>query len=307
MWYTRPFLFYLLFIVMTKFDIILENWKKYTSNLVEISPDWRAKEDANTDKISPAGHYGALKGKIPQNKQEQQVNDEFVQFAAKNFDRIFNTDNYYTQLTSTLAGRRKLIADVTIKGKDKPLAGDIMHALLHEMILRFSYKQFLKKQGNLEQYDLWMNIMETIVYYLQNGYSGTNPKPFGNWIYNRIIETIGKDKLPEEIGSNDLYKLFVEVFTKGTKDRPNFNQIQQIPEAMRNPFLRDIRKALPADNRMVNPVEAFTSAVKNLVINIHKGSNSRTFLVDENGKDISNQFLTFYNVLERKAKQLQII
>jgi hypothetical protein len=291
---------------MNKFNIILENWRKY-ANLVEISPDWRAKDDANTDKITPFGHYGALKGKLPQGKQEEQVNDEFVQFAAQNFDRIFKTGGFYTKLTATLPGRRKLIADATITGKDKPYAGDIMHALLHEMILRFSYKQFLKKQANFELYDLWMNIMETIVYYLQNGYSGTNPKPFGNWIYNRIVETIGKDKVPDKIGSNDLYELFMQVFTKGTKDRPGLNQIEQIPEAMRTPFLRDIRKALPRDNRTVNPVEAFTNAVKNLVINIHKGSNSKTFLVDETGKDISNQFLTFYNVLERKAKQLKII
>jgi hypothetical protein len=151
------------------------------------------------------------------------------------------------------------------------------------------------------EYDLWTNIMETIVYYLQNGLGGTNPKPFGRWITARMSETI---EMPQEVDGDELYKMFTKVFTTGTADRPGLNQIEEIPAKLREPFLRDIKKAL-LKKGIVKPQEAFTNAISFFINDIHKGGNAKTFLYDADGNDISNQVMTYYNVLKRKVEQMK--
>jgi hypothetical protein len=281
---------------------LLENWNNYLQSINEISPSWREKP-RNFDEETPFGHYGALKNKQPTSNAQQEKNDKFVKYAAEQFDRIFNTNGFYSKKLSTPEQRKEFIAD---SGVESALAGDIMHGLLHEMLLRYSYKEFIEKEMNLEKYDLWMNIMETIVYYLQNGEKGTNPVPFAKWIVNRIQETLGK-KLPDTMKSDELYQMFIKIFKSGTRDRPNLDQIEQIPQGLRKAFLRNIQKALPAGKsaNIVNPLEAFTEAISYLINDIHRGANTKSFVFDEKGNDISDKVLNFYNVLERYNKVLQ--
>lgn len=282
---------------------LLESWRRYTT-INEVSPYWRAKGDVNTDTITPFGNYGALKDKQPTSPQEQKVNDEFVKYAGQAFDRIFKTGGFYTKQMSTPEGIRDFVADPPIQ---QAFAGDVVHALLHEMFLRYSFHQFQVKKRDVEKYDIWMNIMETLVYFLQNGRKGTNPAPFGQWIYDRIVETIGKD-LPKQMPSNELHDLFMKVFQTGTRDRPNHNQIEQMPEKVRRPFLRNIRRAIsPKTSQLVNPLAAFTKGVELFVNDVATGGNAQSFLVNQDNKDFSNEFAQLYNTLELKAKQLGII
>lgn len=280
---------------------LLENWNKYLKTINEISPDWRTKK-RDFDQETPFGHYGSLKHKQPTTNTQQEKNDKFVKYAAQQFDRIFHTNGFYSKKLSTPEQRKQFISDDNVQ---QALAGDIMHGLLHEMLLRYSYKEFIEKGFVQEQYDLWMNIMETIVYYLQNGVEGTNPKPFGNWILNRIQETLGK-KLPDTIKSNELYEIFIKVFKNGTKDRPNLDQIEQIPQGLKSAFLRNIQKALPTGKsaKMVNPLQAFIEAISYLINDIDKGSNTKSFVFDEKGNDISDKVMNLYNVLQRYNKVL---
>ena len=283
---------------------LLENWRRYAT-INEVSPYWRAKGDVNTDTITPFGNYGALKDKQPTNPQEQKVNDEFVKYAGTAFDRIFKTGGFYTKQLSTPEGIRDFVADPPIQ---KAFAGDVVHGLLHEMFLRFSFHQFQVKKRDVEKYDIWMNIMETLVYFLQNGRSGTNPAPFGQWICDRIKETTGKDITQTTMPSNELHDLFMNVFQTGTRDRPKHNQIQQIPEKVRKPFLRSIRRAVsPKSNQPVNPLAAFTKGIGFFINDVATGGNAQSFLVNQNNKDFSNEFAQLYNTLELKAKQLGIV
>lgn len=282
---------------------LLENWRRYTA-INEVSPYWRAKGDVNLDNMTPFGNYGALKDKQPKNAQDQKVNDEFVKYAGAAFDRIFKTGGFYTKQMSTPEGIRDFVADPPIQ---QAFAGDVVHALLHEMFLRYSFHQFQVKKRDLEKYDIWMNIMETLVYFLQNGRKGTNPRPFAQWICDRMAETLG-EQLPEQIPSNHLHSLFMKVFQSGTRDRPNHDQIEQIPEKVRLPFLRSIRKAVsPKLNQPVNPLEAFTKGIDLFINDLDKGGNAQSFLVNQDNKDFSNEFAQLYNTLELKAKQLGII
>lgn len=242
----------------------------------------------NPDKKSPA----EVEGSVDQAKEE-----EFKRFAIEQFDRIFKTDFYKKKLASE-AGQFDFVADDTIT---KALSGDIMHGLLHEMLQAYIFEVFKEKRMRQPEYDLWTNVMETIVYYLQNGVQGTNPKPFGRWIAERMAETT---HLPEQIDGDILWSLFGQVFTKGTRDRKGHNQIAEIPEKLRAPFLRSIRKALHKKG-MVRPQEAFTNGVAYFINDIHKGGNATNFLYDANGKDISNEVMSFYNVLKRKVDQLR--
>jgi len=280
---------------------LLENWNKYLKTINEISPDWRTKK-RDFDIETPFGHYGSLKNKQPTTNTQQEKNDKFIKYALQQFDRIFDTNGFYSKKLSTPEQRKQFISDDNVQ---QALAGDIMHGLLHEMLLRYSYKEFIEKGFIQEQYDLWMNIMETIVYYLQNGIEGTNPKPFGNWILNRIQETLGK-KLPDTIKSNELYGIFIKVFKNGTKDRPNLDQIEQIPQGLKSAFLRNIQKALPTGKsaKIVNPLQAFIEAISYLINDIDKGSNTKSFVFDEKGNDISDKVMNLYNVLQRYNKVL---
>jgi hypothetical protein len=282
---------------------LLENWRKF--NIInEVSPYWRSKGDINTDTITPFGNYGSLQNKHPKTLQDTKINDEFVRYAGAAFDRIFKTDGFYTKQLSTPEGIEAFVADPPIQ---KAFAGDVVHALLHEMFLQYSFHQFQVKKRDLEKYDIWMNIMETLVYYLQNGRKGTNPRPFGEWIVDRMEETIGS-KLPNQIQSNKLHDLFIKLFSSGTKDRPNHNQIAQIPETVRKPFMRNIRKAVsPKSNQLVNPLEAFTKGIAFFINDVAVGGNAESFLVNQNNKNFSNEFAQFYNTLELKARQLGII
>ena len=241
----------------------------------------------NPDKKSPT----EVEGSVDQAKEE-----EFKRFAIEQFDRIFKTDFYKKKLSSE-GGQFDFVADDTIT---KALSGDIMHGLLHEMLQAYIFEVFKEKRMRQPEYDLWTNVMETIVYYLQNGIQGTNPKPFGRWITERMSETTS---LPAQIDGDKLWALFGQVFTKGTRDRAGHNQIAEIPEKLRAPFLRSIRKALHKKG-MVSPQEAFTNGVAHFVNDIHKGGNATNFLYDANGKDISNEVMSFYNVLKRKVEQL---
>ena len=273
--------------------------------LNEVSPAWREDPSRRFDvEATPVGHghYGALN---PDKKSPAEVEgavnpakeEEFKRFAIDQFDRIFETDFYKKKLADE-GGQFDFVADDTIT---RALSGDIMHGLLHEMLERYIFEVFKEKRMNQPEYDLWTNIMETIVYYLQNGVGGTNPNPFGRWITQRMSETID---LPETIDGDKLYNAFVKVFTSGTADRPGHNQIEEIPEKLRAPFLRNIQKALKKKGS-VKPQEAFTQAVSFLINDIHKGGNAKTFLYDVEGNDISDQVMTFYNVLKRKVDQLK--
>lgn len=279
--------------------------KMIEESLNEVSPAWREDPSRRFDvEATPVGHghYGALNpDKRKPAEVEASVNlaaeEEFKQFAINEFDRIFKTDFYKNKLADA-GGQFDFIADDTVT---RALSGDIMHGLLHEMLQRYIFEIFKEKRMEQPEYDLWTNIMETIVYYLQNGVGGTNPRPFGRWITERMSETT---ELPSEVDGDELYKMFMQVFTKGTADRPGHNQIDEIPEKLRAPFLRDIQKAV-LKKGIVKPQEAFTQAVSFFINDIHKGGNAKTFLYDVEGNDISDQVMTFYNVLKRKVDQLQ--
>jgi hypothetical protein len=279
--------------------------KMIQTALNEVSPAWREDPSRRFDvEATPVdhGHYGALN---PNKRNSQEVEasvnleaeEEFKQYAINEFDRIFKTDFYKNKLADA-GGQFDFVADDTIT---RALSGDIMHGLLHEMLERYIFEVFKEKRMNQPEYDLWTNIMETIVYYLQNGVGGTNPKPFGRWITQRMSETT---ELPETVDGDKLYDMFTKIFTTGTADRPGHNQIEEIPEKLRTPFLRNIQKALKKKGS-VKPQEAFTQAVTFLINDIHKGGNAKTFLYDVDGNDISDQVMTFYNVLKRKVDQLK--
>lgn len=279
--------------------------KMIQSAINEASPSWREDSARRFDvEATPTGHghYGALNpDKRSPSEVEASVNldaeEEFKKYAINEFDRIFKTDFYKNRLADS-GGQFDFIADDTVT---RALSGDIMHGLLHEMLQRYIFEVFKDKRMNQPEYDLWTNIMETIVYYLQNGIGGTNPRPFGRWITQRMSETID---LPEEVDGDKLYQMFTKVFTKGTADRPGHNQIEEIPEKLRVPFLRDIQKAV-LKKGTVKPQEAFTQAVTFFINDIHKGGNAKTFLYDVEGNDISDEVMTFYNVLKRKVDQLK--
>lgn len=279
-------------------DVLLEQ-------VDEISPAWREDSNRRFDvEATPVGHghYGALnpEKRVPSEVEalvNPEIEEEFKRFAIASFDRIFKTDFYKKKLADA-GGQYDFIADDTVT---QALSGDIMHGLLHEMLQKYIFEIFKEKRMNQPEYDLWTNIMETIVYYLQNGLGGTNPKPFGRWITQRMSETI---QLPEQLDGDELYNKFIQVFTKGTADRPGHNQIEEIPEKLRAPFLRSIQKALRKKG-VIKPIVAFTEAITYFINDIHKGGNSKTFLYDANGNDISNEVMTFYNVLKRKVDQLK--
>jgi hypothetical protein len=279
--------------------------KMIEESLNEVSPAWREDPNRRFDvEATPVGHghYGALNpDKMNPSEVEGAVNEkaeaEFKQHAISEFDRIFKTDFYKKKLADA-GGQFDFVADNTIT---QALSGDIMHGLLHEMLQMYIFEIFKEKRMEQPEYDLWTNIMETIVYYLQNGLGGTNPKPFGRWITERMAETI---ELPKMIDGNKLYDLFVDVFSSGTRDRPGHNQIEEIPAKLRAPFLRDIQKALIKKGE-VKPQEAFTQAVAFFINDINKGGNATTFLYDVDGNDISDQVMTFYNSLKRKVDQLK--
>lgn len=279
--------------------------KIIVETLNEVSPAWREDPSRRFDvEATPVGHghYGALN---PQKQKPGEVEaavnvkaeEEFKKFAINEFDRIFKTDFYKNKLADA-GGQFDFIADDTVT---RALSGDIMHGLLHEMLQKYIFEIFKEKRMEQPEYDLWTNIMETIVYYLQNGIGGTNPRPFGRWITERMSETI---ELPAEVDGDKLYKMFTQVFTSGTADRPGHNQIEEIPEKLRAPFLRDIQKAV-LKKGTVKPQEAFTQAVTFFINDIHKGGNAKTFLYDAEGNDISDQVMSFYNVLKRKVDQLR--
>lgn len=279
--------------------------KMIAEALNEVSPAWREDPSRRFDvEATPVnhGHYGALNpDKRSPAEVEASVNldaeEEFKQYAINEFDRIFKTDFYKNKLASA-GGQFDFIADDTVT---RALSGDIMHGLLHEMLQRYIFEIFKEKRMEQPEYDLWTNIMETIVYYLQNGLKGTNPRPFGRWITERMSETID---MPAEVDGDKLYDMFTQVFTSGTADRPGHNQIEEIPAKLREPFLRDIQKALRKKGA-VKPVEVFAQAVGFFINDIHKGGNAKTFLYDADGNDISDQVMSFYNVLKRKVDQLK--
>ena len=273
--------------------------------LNEVSPAWREDSDRRFDvDATPVGHghYGALNpDKLKPSEVEGAIDEraeaEFKHHAISEFDRIFKTD-FYKQKLADAGGQFDFVADNTIT---RALSGDIMHGLLHEMMQMYIFEIFKEKRMEQPEYDLWTNIMETIVYYLQNGLGGTNPKPFGRWITERMAETT---ELPKVIDGDELYDLFLNVFTSGTRDRAGHNQIEEIPAKLRTPFLRDIQKALRKKGE-VKPQEAFTQAVSFFINDIHKGGNAKTFLYDADGNDISDQVMSFYNSLKRKVEQLK--
>ena len=273
--------------------------------LSQVSPAWREDPERRFDvEATPVGHghYGALNPdkKRPSEVEaavDEKVEEEFKKYAVSEFDRIFKTDFYEKKLADS-KGQFDFVADDTIT---RALSGDIMHGLLHEMLQKYIFEIFKEKRMEQPEYDLWTNVMETIVYYLQNGIKGTNPAPFGRWITERMSETI---ELPETISGDKLYGLFMKVFTSGTRDRAGHNQIEEMPEKLRKPFLRNIQKALKGKPE-VKPREAFTQAVSYFVNDIHKGGNAVNFLYDVDGNDISDQVMTFYNSLKRKVGQLK--
>lgn len=271
----------------------------------QVSPAWREEPTRRFDvEATPVGHghYGALN---PDKKKpgeveaavDERVEEEFKKYAISEFDRIFKTDFYEKKLSDS-GGQFDFVADDTIT---RALSGDIMHGLLHEMLQMYIFEIFKEKRMNQPEYDLWTNIMETIVYYLQNGIGGTNPNPFGRWITERMSETMD---LPKSMDGDELYKAFTKVFTTGTSDRPGHNQLEEIPEKLRAPFLRNIQKALRKKGD-VTPLRAFTQAVQYFINDIHKGGNAVNFLYDVEGNDISDQVMTFYNNLKRKVGHLK--
>jgi len=273
--------------------------------LSQVSPAWREDPSRRFDvEATPVGHghYGALN---PDKKKAAEVEasvdaaaeEEFKKYAVAEFDRIFKTDFYEKKLADS-EGQFDFVADDTIT---RALSGDIMHGLLHEMLQKYIFEIFKEKRMEQPEYDLWTNIMETIVYYLQNGIKGTNPAPFGRWITERMSETTD---LPDAIDGDKLYRLFMKVFTSGTRDRAGHNQIEEIPEKLRTPFLRNIQKALVKKGE-VNPRDAFINAITFFVNDIHKGGNANNFLYDADGNDISDQVMTFYSSLKRKVEQLK--
>jgi len=286
-------------------EAIVEYNSPGVSGVDEVSPAWREEPNRRFDvEATPVGHghYGALN---PDKRKPAEVEsdvdvaaeEEFKRFAIAAFDRIFKTDFYKKKLADA-GGQYDFIADDTVT---KALSGDIMHGLLHEMLQPYIFEIFKEKRMDQPEYDLWTNIMETIVYYLQNGIEGTNSKPFGRWIVERMSETID---LPSEIDGDKLYTLFTQVFTSGTADRPGHNQIEEMPVKLRQPFLRNIQKALRKKG-VVKPIVAFTQAVSFFINDINKGGNAMNFLYDANGNDISNEVMTFYNVLKRKVNQIK--
>ena len=207
----------------------------------QVSPAWRQDDSRRFDvEATPAGHghYGALNPDKKTPKEVESSVDEkseeaFKKYAVAEFDRIFKTDFYSKKLADS-KGQFDFVADDTIT---RAMSGDIMHGLLHEMLQKYIFEIFKEKKMDQPEYDLWTNIMETIVYYLQNGVKGANPKPFGRWITERLSETVG---LPQSLDGDELYKIFTKVFSTGTKDRPGHDQIEEIPEKLRAPFLRNI-------------------------------------------------------------------
>jgi hypothetical protein len=273
--------------------------------LRQISPAWREDPKRRFDvEATPVGHghYGALnpdkrKPSEVEAAVDERVEEEFMKYAVSEFGRIFKTDFYEKKLADS-KGQFDFVADDTIT---RALSGDIMHGLLHEMIQKYIFEIFKEKRQDQPEYDIWANIMETIVYYLQNGVSGTNPAPFGRFIAERMSETID---LPESLPGDKLYSLFMNVFTSGTHDRPGHNQIEEIPAKLRKPFLRNIQKALKGKPN-VKPREAFTQAISYFINDMHKGGNAVNFLYDADGNDISDQVMTFYNSLKRKVELLK--
>lgn len=273
--------------------------------LSQVSPAWRQDDSRRFDvEATPAGHghYGALNPDKKTPKEVESSVDEkseeaFKKYAVAEFDRIFKTDFYSKKLADS-KGQFDFVADDTIT---RAMSGDIMHGLLHEMLQKYIFEIFKEKKMDQPEYDLWTNIMETIVYYLQNGVKGANPKPFGRWITERLSETVG---LPQSLDGDELYKIFTKVFSTGTKDRPGHDQIEEIPEKLRAPFLRNIQKALMKKGE-VKPQEAFTQAITFFINDINKGGNAVNFLYDANGNDISDQVMAFYNSLKRKVNQLK--
>ena len=276
-----------------------------SETLNQVSPAWREDPNRRFDvEATPTGHghYGALNPdkkspKEVESSVDEAAEEEFKKYAISEFDRIFKTD-FYSKKLADAGGQFDFVADDTIT---RALSGDIMHGLLHEMLQKYIFEIFKEKRMDQPEYDLWTNIMETIVYYLQNGVKGTNPKPFGRWITERMSETLD---LPKSIDGDELYKLFMKVFTEGTSDRPGHNQIEEIPEKLRSPFLRNIQKAIRKKGN-VQPQEAFTQAVSFFINDINKGGNAMNFLYDADGNDISDQVMTFYNSLKRKVNQLK--
>ncbi len=271
----------------------------------QVSPAWREEPSRRFDvEATPVGHghYGALNpdkkkpGEVEASVDER-VEEEFKKYAISEFDRIFKTDFYKKKLADA-GGQFDFVADDTIT---RALSGDIMHGLLHEMLQMYIFEIFKEKRMNQPEYDLWTNIMETIVYYLQNGIRGTNPNPFGRWITERMTETMG---LPKSMAGDELYKAFLKVFSEGTSDRAGHNQLEEIPEKLRTPFLRNIQKALRKKGEVV-PQQAFTKAIQYFINDIHKGGNAVNFLYDAEGNDISDQVMSYYNNLKRKVGQLK--
>jgi hypothetical protein len=271
----------------------------------QVSPAWREDPARRFDvEATPVGHghYGALNpdkkkpGEVEASVDER-AEEEFKKYAISEFDRIFKTDFYEKKLADA-GGQFDFAADDTIT---RALSGDIMHGLLHEMLQKYIFETFKEKRMNQPEYDLWTNIMETIVYYLQNGIRGTNPNPFGRWIIERMAETMD---IPKSMDGDELYKAFTKVFTEGTSDRVGHNQLEEIPEKLRTPFLRNIQKALRKKGEVV-PLRAFTQAIQYFINDIHKGGNAVNFLYDAEGNDISDQVMSYYNNLKRKVNQLK--
>ena len=105
---------------------LLENWNKYLQNINEISPSWRTKE-RNFDEETPFGHYGALKDKQPASDKQQEKNDKFVKYAAQQFDRIFNTNGFYSKQLSTPEQRK----ECGFKGHEFVTGDDAMMSARH--------------------------------------------------------------------------------------------------------------------------------------------------------------------------------
>ena len=269
------------------------------------------------DDITPFGHYGVLRA--PETKMERAFDKEFTAFVVQKFDEIFKTDGFYTKkfLDKGQSGLLTLCADDFI---DEAFSGDVIHALLHESMMKGAYKRFKYQGRDPDRPELNDNLYEIVVYWVQSGLD--QAKRVGGDDSN-ITRSIGHrlDPKPKPVmdvvkdffnsyGSQFDESLVLQYFPE-MEDELGGNEPAALPHNVQDGFLDAMdnvvgRRRHEGEGDKPTTAMAFVNSVVKRFIRTMAGDPElgKIGRKDYVSEDHAGNIMSWYNILRFKSKVL---